>query len=254
MEIIKLNLSVTNDYLIKFNANNYVLIDTGYLEDWELFCKGLKELKIEICNISHIILTHHHDDHCGLLNKIVEMNNAVKIVMNSSTKELLTKGENDRTHGGGLINKRINFLFNFKQLYISLVLRKHVDKENNLKFPPYKARENDIIINGETRLSDIGINLPGKIIETPGHTVDSVSIVFENGDCFVGDAAANMLSFAGTKYCVVFIMDLKQYYESWTKIIKTNAKMVYPAHGKAFSIDKLKKYIWKNKSENMVKY
>jgi glyoxylase-like metal-dependent hydrolase (beta-lactamase superfamily II) len=246
MEIIKLSLSVTNDYLIKTNANNYILIDTGYVDDWNLFCKRLKELKIEIHNISHIILTHHHDDHCGLLNKIVEINNAVKIVMYSSTKDLLTKGENDRTHGGGLINKRIDFLIKFKQLYISLILRKHVDKNSNLKFPPYKARENDIIFNGEIKLSDIGINLPGKIIETPGHTVDSVSIVFENGDCFVGDAAANMLRFAGTKYCVIFIMNLKQYYESWIKIIKANAKTVYPAHGKAFKIDKLQKNIWKN--------
>lgn len=123
-------------------------------------------------------MTHHHDDHCALLNKIVEKN----------------------------------------------------------RFPPYKARENDIVFDGETELSDIGINLPGKIIETPGHTVDSVSILFEDGDCFVGDAAANMLRFAGTKYCIVFIMNLKEYYESWIKIMKENAKMIYPAHGKNFEI------------------
>lgn len=254
MEVIKLSLSVTNDYLIKVEDNNYILIDTGYLDDWNLFCKRLKEAKIEFSDVSHIILTHHHDDHCGLLNKIVEKNRDVKIVMSSITKELLTKGENDRTHGGGLINKRINFLFKFKQLYISLILGKHVDKKDNLKFPPYKARENDIVFNGEAKLSDIGINLPGRIIETPGHTVDSVSILFENGDCFVGDAAANMLRFAGTKYCVVFIMNLKEYYESWIKIMKENARMIYPAHGKVFEICRLRENIWKNKENNIVKY
>lgn len=254
MGIIKLSLSVTNDYLIKVDGNNYILIDTGYVDDWNLFCKRLEEVKIGISNISHIILTHHHDDHCGLLNKIVEKNSDVKVVMSSMTKELLTKGENDKTHGGGLINKRINFLFKFKQLYISLILGKHVDKKDNLKFPPYKARENDIVFDGEIKLRDIGINLPGKIISTPGHTIDSVSILFENGDCFVGDAAANMLRFAGTKYCVVFIMDLKQYYESWIKIMKENAKIIYPAHGKAFEICKLRENIWKNKDNDIVKY
>lgn len=248
MEIIKLSLSVTNDYLIKVNGNNYILIDTGYLDDWNLFCKRLKELNIEVHKISHIILTHHHDDHCGLLNKIVEINDDVKIVMSSSTKKLLTKGENDRTHGGGLINKRIKFLFKFKQVYISFILKKHVDKKSNLKFPPYKARKNDIVINGEVKLNDIGINLSGKIIETPGHTIDSISIILKNGDCFVGDAAANMLRFAGTKYCVVFIMDLNQYYESWKKIIESKAVTIYPAHGKAFKVDKLQKNIWENKN------
>lgn len=51
MEIIKLSLSVTNDYLIKVDDINYILIDTGYIEDWDLFCKRLAEVKIEILNI-----------------------------------------------------------------------------------------------------------------------------------------------------------------------------------------------------------
>ncbi|MCR3760457.1 MBL fold metallo-hydrolase [Clostridium felsineum] len=244
MNALKLKLSVTNDYLLKIENEKYVLIDTGYKEDWELFNKRLEESGIKVGQISYVILTHHHDDHAGFLNLLVNKNKAIKVVMSDKTNELIKVGENDQTHGGGLLNKRIGFLIKYKNLYVSKVLG--VKKENNFKFPPYESRENDIIFNKEVTLKELGINLPGKIIETPGHTIDSVSILFEDGDCFVGDAAASMLRFCGTKNCVIFIMDKKEYYESWNKIIKLGSKKIYPAHGKEFYIDKLKKNIWKN--------
>jgi hypothetical protein len=37
-------------------------------------------------------------------------------------------------------------------------------------FPPYKLRNCDIVVTGDTDLREIGIPLDGKIIETPGHT------------------------------------------------------------------------------------
>lgn len=115
-------------------------------------------------------------------------------------------------------------------------------------------RDCDIIVKEGTKLRDIGIPVDGKIIETPGHTVDSISILLDDGDCFVGDAAAAMLSFTGTKNCVIFICNMKTYYESWEKIMKEGAQRILPAHGKPFSVTKLKKNIWKNKAKNIVPY
>lgn len=253
MNIYPLKLSVTTCYLIRA-GEKYILIDTGYEEDWDLFRLRLKEINVNLSQISHIILTHHHDDHCGLLHNILNENSSIRIVMSESCKELIRKGENDRTHGGGLLNKRVAFLIRRKQLYVSLILRKKIDKSKNLKFKPYEFRENDIIVNGETPLRKIGIPLDGRIIETPGHTVDSVSILFSDGDCFVGDAAANMLRFAGTKYCVIFIYNMDEYYKSWEKIVKDSAKRIFPAHGRPFSADKLIKNIGKNKASNIVHY
>lgn len=250
MDIITLKFSVTNCFLIK-TKYKYILIDTGYEEDWELFCNRLKVANVNLDNISHIILTHHHDDHSGLLNKILNENNNIKIVMSYLAKDLLLKGVNDQSHGGGLINKRIKLLILLKKIYIGLILRKVINREN-LTFPPYKLRKNDILIKGETKLRDIGIDLDGKIIETPGHSIDSITILFDDGDCMVGDAAANFLQFAGTKYCVVYICDLNEYYRSWEKIISENALRIFPAHGEQFKVEKLKDNLWKNKSENMV--
>jgi len=252
MNIIPIKLSVTNCFLVKA-AGQYVLIDTGYEEDWDLFCKRIKEVNVELSQISHIILTHHHDDHCGLLHNILRENNSIRVVMSHLCQDLILKGENDQTHGGGLINKRVAFLINKKQLYVSMILKKKIDKSKNLKFRPYEKRECDIIIKGQTRLADIGIPLDGKIIETPGHTVDSISILFDDGDCLIGDSAANMLKFAGTKNCVIRIGDMNMYYKSWEKVISAGAIRIFPAHGKPFSIDKLKENIWKNKAQSIVK-
>lgn len=219
-----------------------------------MFLKVLRNAGVEISQISHIILTHHHDDHCGLLHDLLQRNSSIRVVMSRLCKDLISKGQNDLTHGGGLLNRRVAFLIRRKQLYVSMVLKKKVDKTNNLKFRPYQIRDCDILIDGETRLRNIGIPLDGKIIETPGHTVDSISILFDDGDCIVEDAAAHMLPFAGTKYCVIFICNLDVYYKSWQKIIAAGAHRIFPAHGKPFAIEKLKSNIGKNKATDLVHY
>jgi len=106
LDIIPIKLSVTNCFLLKA-GEQYVPIDTGYEEDWKLFCAGLKNTDIELSQISHIILTHHHDDHCGLLHDVLRENASIRVIMSRLCKDLISKGENDQTHGGGLLNKRV---------------------------------------------------------------------------------------------------------------------------------------------------
>ncbi|MBP2656254.1 MAG: hypothetical protein H6Q73_3823 [Firmicutes bacterium] len=79
-----------------------------------------------------------------------------------------------------------------------------------------------------------------------------ITILFDDGDALVGDAAANMLQFAGTKYCVIGLNDLDEYYRSWQKVIACNAQRIFPAHGNPFSVEKLRENIGKNKKQNIV--
>jgi glyoxylase-like metal-dependent hydrolase (beta-lactamase superfamily II) len=243
MDKRELKLSVTNCYLIEM-GNKYLLIDTGYENEWGLFCKRLKEVGVGLYEISHIMLTHHHDDHCGLLNKMLEENPDIQIIMSYRAKEYLLTGKNDNTHGGCYVNKRVN-------LFGSLI--KIFDKRlMTHAFPPYQSRVMDILVKGETYFKEIGIELNGRIIETPGHTLDSISILFDDGDCVVGDAAANFPRFLGTKYCVVIIDDLEAYYKSWRKLISEGARQIFPAHGKPFPAEKLEQNIDKNSRKHMV--
>jgi len=247
MRIFDIKLSVTTDYLIKTDSKQYILVDTGYEYDWELFRNRLKTCSIDLMNISYVILTHHHDDHCGFLHLLLKENPRITVVMSEQCSELITVGRNDFTHGGGYINRRIKFLLKFKLLYVSILLKKHIKSSTNLTFKPYPYRNHDILIYEDTRLKDIGIDIEGSLIFTPGHTVDSISLLLDNGQCLVGDAAAHMLTFAGTKNCVIFINDLEQYYRSWELIIDKGAQEILPAHGNRFSISLLKQNIRKYK-------
>jgi glyoxylase-like metal-dependent hydrolase (beta-lactamase superfamily II) len=80
----------------------------------------------------------------------------------------------------------------------------------------------------------------------------AISILFDDGDCLVGDAAANFLGVAGTKNCVVFVRDLGEYYGTWEKILARGARRIFPGHGSPFDSKRLRRNLRKNKAENMV--
>jgi glyoxylase-like metal-dependent hydrolase (beta-lactamase superfamily II) len=242
MKIVKLRLNETVCYLIPVE-NKYLLIDTGYEKHKHLFRKRLRDLNISVNDLAYVLLTHHHDDHCGLLNEIKAHNPACKIIMHAKAIPHLQKGKDDLTNckyinaGVGMMMKTV----------------KRFNKKWDFAFPPYEVRSNDIVIERETALKTIGIKIPGKIIYTPGHTDDSIALLLDNGICFTGDAASNMLRFMGTRYCVIFMADLNQYYKNWERLIAEKAKMIYPAHGKPFKIEKLKNNLYKNKEERMIR-
>jgi len=179
-----------------------------------------------------------------LLNRIVEQNKAIRIIMSYRARDYLLAGKNDRTQGGRYVNKRVNLLFSLVRLF---------DKRwKTHSFPVYKTREIDILLKNETQFVEIGIGLNGKIIETPGHSLDSISVVFDDGVCVVGDAAANFPQFIGTKYCVVIIEDLEAYYQSWRKLISAGARQIFPAHGAPFPAEQLEQNLDRLSTKHMV--
>jgi glyoxylase-like metal-dependent hydrolase (beta-lactamase superfamily II) len=244
VNINRLKLSATMCYVIPIK-DKYLLIDTGYEKDKELFYSQISSLNIKIEDISYVFLTHHHDDHSGLLNEIKLHNNSCKIIMHKRCVEFLKKGRNYMPTGCGFINRRVNLM---------MKIFKKLNKDWDFTFPPYEIDSKDIIINEEITLKELNIDIPGRIIFTPGHTEDSISLLLDNGMCFVGDAASNMMNnIMGTKYCVIFITNLEEYYKSWEKLIKENIRTIYPAHGEYFALNKLKQNIYKNKSNNIIK-
>lgn len=250
MRIIPLKLSVTTCYLIR-TCEGYLLIDTGYAEDWALFCKRLREAGVAFQDIRWLLLTHHHDDHVGLIHRVLEQNPEIRVILSAPCAELIQNGENDRTHGGGLLNRRVAALLRFKQAYVSLKTGSKAEKANNLKFSPYTARPEDIVVAADTPLDALGLPLKAELLTTPGHTPDSISLLFPDGDCLCGDAAAHMLAFAGTHYCVIFVTDLDEYYQSWDKLLTAGAQTIYPAHGRPFPAQRLSRNRGRNRAQDV---
>ena len=224
-----IRLSKTNLYLLTL-AQGYMLIDCGYEKDRDLFVSRLKSLDIGIDEIQYLFLTHHHDDHSGLTNFLTGKNPSIRVIMHQRCKDLISTGMNERAENGGWCSRTAGFVAEFYHSF---------HPEWTLTFPPYTVRDGDYVIQGEedTILSDIGLN--ARVLFTPGHTPDSISILDSSGNLFCGDAAANYLKWAGTGYSPVYISDLQEYYKSWGKIIASGVRMLHPAHGRPFPVDKL---------------
>ena len=61
-------------------------------------------------------------------------------------------------------------------------------RDTTLRFLPYVPEDKaEVIAYKDSRafLAALGIN--GEIISTPSHSEDSITLVLDNGDCFVGD-------------------------------------------------------------------
>ncbi len=217
-------LRYTNCYLIQHDCG-WLLIDTGYEWEWEEFLAGLSSNGVSLSEITHLLITHAHDDHAGLLNHITEKNPNITIILSNIAASYLPGGVHIVKSGSGYVTRRMRLLASFKALF---------DRKWTHSYPCFQVRNHDKLISGQTKLSALGINLDGNVIPTPGHTDDSISLVTEEGDCYCGDAAANFFNIAGTHNCVIYVGCLKEYYESWNSLLKTGVKRIYPAHGKPF--------------------
>jgi len=240
MKVIKLKF--TQCYFIPV-GEKYLLIDTGY--DWEQkeFDRQLDNLNINFTDIMYLLITHHHDDHTGLINHLVDKHPAIKVIASRLCFSYLKEGKHVHPQVFGHTTKRIHY---------ALALKGCFDKKWTHSFPNYIKRAVDVEVDSEMSFIALNIPIDGRIIFTPGHAADQISVVLANGDCFCGDAASNFLHFAGLKNALISIDDWDAFYDSWDKLIASSVRTVYPAHGKPFGIEQLKKNLRKCLKKNMV--
>jgi glyoxylase-like metal-dependent hydrolase (beta-lactamase superfamily II) len=90
-------------------------------------------------------------------------------------------------------------------------------------------------------LSDYGI--PGRVLHTPGHSSGSVSVLLDTGEAFVGDLAMNRFPLRLSPGLPIFAEDQAAVMESWRSLLDQGATTVYPAHGKPFPAEVIRKAI-----------
>ena len=221
-----IKLGWTRCYLLKCTGG-YLLIDAYYPGYYAQFEKKLARLGIATSNIKYVLLTHHHDDHAGFAAELVRRTGC-RVIAHCNAVSALKQGKSEETIKP--VNRRIQIVMTFYMLF-----------HKEFKFPPVRLTEKDILIEGDndSLLKEIGIN--GVILHTPGHTRDSVSVLLSDGSAFVGDAAMNFLRWTGVGHRPIGIEDINTVYESWRKLRERGARVIYPAHGRAFSAAKLAK-------------
>jgi glyoxylase-like metal-dependent hydrolase (beta-lactamase superfamily II) len=190
-----LRMGPTNCYLLKF-LNGYLLIDTSLPECFQPFLKELKKLEVDLSEIKYLLLTHSHDDHAGFAAELEEKTNCRIIAHKNSI---------DAFKQGCIIN--VGRFLN-RQAHITMSFYNWV-KRRDFEYSPVTLDDKDVIVagNDENVLKTMGVD--GRIVYTPGHTDDGISVILANGDAFVGDVCMSNLSFL--HYRPIEVYDLTWY-------------------------------------------
>lgn len=152
--MIKLKYGNTNTFFIP-GRNGSLLIDTDYAGMLPAFFKAIKRNRIRVSDITHVLATHYHPDHMGLISEL----------MNLGVKLLLLDVQAEHIHDSDDIFRRDTH-WQYEP----------IDETKAIRIKCVESRE---------FLSRIGIE--GEIISTPSHSDDSISFVSDNGVCVVGD-------------------------------------------------------------------
>jgi glyoxylase-like metal-dependent hydrolase (beta-lactamase superfamily II) len=215
--------AVTRCFALRCNEG-YLLIDVPYPGNYELLCECLKEAGIDISEIRYLLLTHHHDDHVDCVNELVRETGAT-IIAHEKAVTHLAAGRSDPDDRP--INNCIGVLVGIYSLFHEFV------------FPPVMLRESDLLITGDDDALLPRLGIHGKIIHTPGHTHDSISVILSDGSAIVGDAAMNFMEFCGTRHRPIYVQDLEETYQSWEKLREHGGQVIYPSHGDPFAAEEL---------------
>ena len=216
-------VSFTNCFLLPCDGG-YLQIDVSYPNDYGKYLKGLSDVDVKLSDIKYLLLTHHHDDHAGFAAEFLR-NTEAKLIVHENALPYLEEGKSEEESVP--LNGCVKVILGAFSIFHEFV------------FPPVIPREDDYIVSGDDSkiLKDIGID--GKIIYTPGHTDDSISVVLSDGSAFVGDVAMDLMNICGCKHRPIYIQDIDEVYRSWERLKKAGAKIIYPAHGKPFLVEEL---------------
>jgi len=194
MKIHELHYSNTNTYLIE-GDNGKLLFDTGWAGTFPAFCKACKDIGVAVQDIDFILISHFHPDHMGIAQEIADLG-AVTCVSDE---------QKDHIHAADDV----------------------FAKEKGTHFTPITDDGIRLFSVNDSRelLKELGIY--GKILHTPGHSDDSISLFLDDGSLFVGDLNP------------LYELELHKgtaIGESWEKLLSLNPKTVYYGHAKAANV------------------
>lgn len=144
----------TNTYFVKGTGKG-VLIDTDMAGALTVFWGEIKRNNIKNEDIGFLLITHFHPDHMGIAGELSKR---------LDLKLLIVDVQRDYIHFSDEIFRR-----------------------SKVNYIPIDERDAVYISCDESRVFLGTLGIPGEIIHTPGHSPDSVSLILDSGEAFVGD-------------------------------------------------------------------
>lgn len=224
---MKITYNSTNYYLIPCN-DGFLLIDAGWNGLLRVFNKKLHSIGIAPVQIKYILLTHHHHDHAAIVQELRKMTEA-KLIVHKEQLPYLKAGFTDYEK-----LKQYNKLL----WIIDRISRPFI----KYQYRPIDFDAADVIVDSDiddVSLRNIGVQ--GKIVLTPGHSHDSISVLLDNGNAYIGDLAMNMnsMKLLGKAPFPIEAEDYLQVNQSLRKLVNLGVTLFYPSHGEVITQEKI---------------
>lgn len=220
-----ISLKSFNFYLVK-SKGTLMLVDSGIDTEkcWNAFNRVLTENGWNIADIDKIILTHNHNDHTGLVNRI---RSEKSIPVYAHPKAIVRLKRNSE-----FMQTRISF---FRKLYKEMGCGERGEQQiEKLKRAMEKNKKQ--AIKGEILTIEEGEVIEGfRVVAVPGHAPDHIALfhpetgIFVGGDHLIKHISSNALIEPDQQGKKIF--SLFQYEESLKKCRKYPLTVVYPGHG-----------------------
>ena len=217
IEVKTIPFLVSNAYVVKENGKT-LLIDAGCYTNLPGFCCTLAMNGVMPNEIDLIVLTHGHFDHAGGIHHAKTVSGA-PILAHEGSQEFLHTGKFD--------------------WYVARNAMGQAFIDNIAGPAPLDAPEPtdiDIPITEDTDLTPYGFS--AKVLLTPGHTMNSVSVVFDSGEAFTGDT---ILDPFGEGVCTFAALspDTDALKATGKKLLDAGAQTFYSGHGGPFSRERV---------------
>jgi len=220
-EIIPVDLGMVNAYLLKGSNGKAILIDCGIPGSDKAILKTMAEAGIQNNDLQLIIITHGHSDHMGAISALRDVTGA-KTMIHKSDADVLRTAKSPQLYPINTIGRIFAFINRFGDGTIKGVV-------------PY---EPELVIDGEMSLQEFGID--GKVIETPGHTNGSISVLLDDGRAFVGDLIMGSMFGKGKPNLPMHAESIEKEKNSIRKVISLAPKTIYTGHGGPFTLEEIK--------------
>lgn len=196
---------MVNAFLLR--GERTILVDTGVPGSGEAILAAMKRNRIDPRAVSLILITHGHFDHMGSASDLRERLGAPAAVGESDLQALRTGVPPPLT----------------PTCLFGRFARPFLDRRMVRRMEP------DIVIIRGMSLAEFGIE--GKVIETPGHTAGSVSVILPTGPAIVGDLLCGGMLRRTRPALPPFQDDIAQTRESLRKVLKSKPTAIHVGHG-----------------------
>lgn len=225
MDIYVIPGLIATCFLIE-QGSKLFLIDTGFLGFEKKILSKIRRIGRKPSDLKLIVLTHDHIDHFGGLPDVYKKSQAL-VGCHELDGQGVKEGSKEISPPVNRAGKMLEALTKFSRPFIKT-----------------RGVAPHVHLRDEMSLKEFG--LAAKIIHTPGHTKGHISVLLEDGSAFTGDLVMGKTVVNKKPSLGSFAENLKDVCRSWSKLLKSGAKMIYPAHGNPFPASELEELIEKH--------